>query len=179
MNQQSADLILRKRAAALAQEFNKETNVESVHVVEFMLSNERYGIDARSVREVHVFKELTPLPGAPDFILGIINVRGQVISVTDLKSILSLPEVEPTEHSKVIILANSQMEFGILADAVLGARSLPTSDIQPLPAIGSSKQNYFVGVSNEPTMILNANELLNDPALLVQQENEQEEGIRA
>ncbi len=88
--------------------------------MKFLLTHENYGIESVYVREVHPLKELTPLPCTPSFVLGIINVRGQILSVIDLKKFFDLPAQEPTSLNKVIIFHNNRIEFGILADAVIG-----------------------------------------------------------
>ncbi|MGA9131499.1 MAG: chemotaxis protein CheW, partial [Candidatus Sulfotelmatobacter sp.] len=84
--------ILKERAKALARESNESTRVrEILEVVTFMLGQEKYGIELRYVREVFPMNELTLLPGTPPFVLGIVNVRGQVLSVIDIRKLFDLP----------------------------------------------------------------------------------------
>jgi purine-binding chemotaxis protein CheW len=127
--------ILRARAKALAQEPKEEkVNKERIEVVEFLLAHENYGIESVYIREVHPLKELTPLPCTPPFVLGIINVRGQILSVIDLKTFFALPTQELTNLNKVIIVHNDKIEFGLLADAIVGVRWVLPQDIQPPPS---------------------------------------------
>ena len=77
--------ILKARARALARESGAGTVVQTIEVIEFLLAYERYAMELDHVREVFPLKEITPLPGTPPFVLGIINVRGQIVSVVDLK----------------------------------------------------------------------------------------------
>ena len=85
--------ILKARAVALAkQPEDNKVNDEYIEVVEFKLSHENYGIESSYVREVYPLKDYTTLPGTPPFVLGIMNVRGQIVSVINLKKLFNLPE---------------------------------------------------------------------------------------
>ena len=84
--------ILQERAKNLAREGPADQGArKQLDVVEFLLAYERYAIESHWVREVHPLKEITPLPGTPAFVLGIINVRGRIVSVVDLKAFFDLP----------------------------------------------------------------------------------------
>jgi len=90
--------ILKKRAQVLARAPKREDEAgECLEVVEFLLAYEQYGIESSYIREVYPLKDLTPLPCTPPFVLGIINVRGQILSVIDLKKIFDLPQKGLTE----------------------------------------------------------------------------------
>lgn len=115
--------ILESRARALAQVAADENDMETAEVVLFRLAHEIYGIETANVREVYPLKDLTPLPCVPDFVAGIVNVRGQVLSVIDLKRFFELPQQGMTDLNKVIVLADNVMEFGVLADAIIEARN--------------------------------------------------------
>jgi purine-binding chemotaxis protein CheW len=111
--------LLKKRAQALALQENDETGQqECIEIIVFRLAYETYGIETAFVREVYPLKDMTTLPGTPSFVMGIINVRGQIVSVVDLKKFFNLPEKGLGELNKVIIMCNERMEFGILADVV-------------------------------------------------------------
>ena len=166
--------ILEARARELAQEPGQErTGEETVEVVELLLAQEAYGIESSYVREVYPLKGLTPLPGTPPFVLGIINVRGQIVSVIDLRKFFELPEQEITESSKVIILRHEAMEFGILADAISGVRAIPLAEIQPpLPTLTGIRAEYLRGVTNERLVVLDAEKILTDRKIIVHEEVE-------
>ncbi|MDA8325786.1 MAG: chemotaxis protein CheW [Nitrospiraceae bacterium] len=83
--------ILRKRALALAKEPEAPDSGEHIDVLEFLLARERYAVESSYVREVWPLKDLTPVPCTPPFVLGIIGVRGRILSVLDLKKFLNLP----------------------------------------------------------------------------------------
>jgi purine-binding chemotaxis protein CheW len=167
------DRVLGERALKLAQPARtaEELKDDHVEVIEFLLGDERYAIDVGHVREVYPFKDPTPVPCTPDFILGIINVRGKVVSVTDLRRILDLPGKESTPESKVLILTNDDMEFGILADAVAGERKIPAADIRTVPAtLGGARERFIKGVTSERLVLLDGERLLSDESIVVHEE---------
>jgi purine-binding chemotaxis protein CheW len=166
--------ILRARAQALAREPEPEEAARgALEVVEFLLADETYGIESWYVREVYPLKEFTPLPCTPSFVLGIINIRGQILSIIDLKKFFDLPEKGLTDLNKVIIVHNETMAFGILADAIFGVRSIRLDDIQPsLPTLTGIRAAYLKGVTSERLAILDAAKLLADKTLIVLEEVE-------
>ncbi len=164
--------VLRARARALAQERGQTGPAAAlVEVVEFSLATETYGFEAAFVREVYPLKEYTPIPGVPPFVLGIVNVRGQILSIIDLKKFFDLPERGLGQLNKLIILRSEQMELGILADDILGARSIDLDALQSAPStVSGIGAQYLRGVTAERVIILDAQKLLNDDHIIVHQE---------
>ncbi|MBX9811300.1 MAG: chemotaxis protein CheW [Burkholderiales bacterium] len=164
--------VLRERAQVLAREpAQAEADGEHIEVVEFRLAHERYGVESRYVREVYPLENLTPLPCTPVFVLGIVNVRGEILSVIDIKKFFGLPEKGLTDLNKIIVLRSENMLFGILADAVAGVRRVPLSGIQPsLPTLTGIRAEYLKGVTPERTVILDAEKLLTDEKIVVQEQ---------
>lgn len=99
-----------------------------MEVVEFMLGTTAYAVPSASVIEVRALHSLTPLPCTPRFVSGIMSVQGRIIAVIDLKTYLDVPESGLTDLNKVIILRHQDMEFGVLADAIVGGRWLAAAD---------------------------------------------------
>lgn len=166
--------ILKARARELARGGEKEkTTRELIEIVEFVLAYEKYGIESSYVREIHTLRELTPVPCTPPFVRGIVNVRGQIVSVIDIKKFFDLPERGLTDLNKVIIIHDDTMEFGILADSILGVRMLPTEAIQaPLPTLTGIRSEYLRGVTKEPIVILDGAKILSAKSLVVHEEVE-------
>lgn len=166
--------ILKARAKALAQETQSEEAAEAyLEVVEFLLTYEKYAIESTYVRDVCPLKEITPVPCSPPFVLGIINVRGQILSVIDIKRFFDLPQKGLTNLNKVIILHSDEMEFGILADVILGTRSIPLKEIQPsLPTLTGIRSEYLRGVTSERLVVLDAAKILSDRKIIVHEEVE-------
>jgi purine-binding chemotaxis protein CheW len=165
--------ILKKRAEKLAQKEKIKAAGKCIEVVEFRLAEEQYAVECLYVREVYPLKQLTPIPGTPDFILGIVSVRGEIISVVDLKKFFEMPQKGLTDLTRVIILHHEDMEFGILAEEVMGTVSLPVRDIRPpLPTLTGIRAKYLKGVAKNRLIVLDAVKLLTDKKMIVHQEVE-------
>ncbi len=163
--------VLRDRAKALAREAEKEGPEEYVEVLEFLLAYERYGIEPVHIREVCVLKDITPLPGTPPFVSGIMNLRGKALSVLNLKKFFDLPEKGLGDFNKVIVLSSAGMEFGVLADAILGIRRIRTGDLQPaLPTLTGIREDYLKGVTGDRLVVLDGGKVLADKRILVHEE---------
>lgn len=163
--------ILKARAKALSVEKREESfSEEFLEIIGFRLSTETYGIETAFVREVYPLKDFTILPGVPAFVVGIIAVRGQIISVIDLKKFFNLPGKGLGELNKVIIIKNDRMEFGILADVILGTQLIPVAAIQTsLPKISGIGGEYLKGVTIEHLIVLDAKRILEDEKIIVNQ----------
>ena len=166
--------ILKARAKALARELKTDGKEQGlVEIIEFVVASEKYGVESSYVREVYPLKELTPLPGVPAFILGVINVRGQIVSVVDPKRFFGLPEKGLTDLNKVILMSDGRMEFGLLADAVLGLRHIPLNELQTsLPTLTGLRAELLKGVTSERLVVLDAARLLSDQSLVVRHKSE-------
>jgi purine-binding chemotaxis protein CheW len=106
----------------------------------------------------------------PPFVLGIVNVRGQIMSVIDLKKFFNLPAKGLGQLNKLIVLRGEQMELGILADDILGARSIDLGALQPAPStVTGIGAQYLRGVTAERVIVLNADKLLKDDQIIVNQ----------
>jgi purine-binding chemotaxis protein CheW len=139
--------VLRARARELAREIQTaEAPGESVEVIEFVLAGEHYAIESRYIREICPLQDLTPVPCAPAFVMGLILIRGEIVSVIDIRKVFELPEKGLTDLNKVLILQTPYMEFGILADAVVGMRSISPEDlVTSLPALTGIRTEYLKG----------------------------------
>ena len=103
--------------------------------------------------------------------LGIVNVRGEILSVIDLKKFFDLPETGLTDLNKVIVLESADMVLGIVADAINGVRRILRADIQSsLPTLTGIREDYLLGVTAERVVILDAEKILTDEKLIVQEE---------
>ncbi len=164
--------ILKERALKLAHAPEADDRSQQfLEVIEFLLAHERYAVEVAYVREVYPLKDLTSVPCAPSFVLGIINIRGQIVSVTDIKQFFDLPKKEITDQAKVLILENQKMELGILADAVVGERKIPVADIQSdMPSFIGAREQYVRGVTKDRLVVMNVDKFLSDDAIIVHQE---------
>jgi purine-binding chemotaxis protein CheW len=166
--------ILRARAKSLAQEPERKGEAEEyIEVLAFLLAHETYAIETVSIREVYPLTELTPLPCTPDYIFGIINIRGQILTIIDMKKFFDLPEKGITNLNRVIVVRKDAMEVGILADEIIGIRNIPASGIHPpLPAMTGIQAGYLSGVTGEGLILLDMERFLTDKQLIVHEEVE-------
>lgn len=168
---EAAREILRARAGELAHPRVEDAAGATLEVLEFLVSHETYAVEIRWVTETYPLRELTPLPGTPPFVLGIINVRGRILSVIDLRVFFDLPLKGLTNRNNVIILQSAGMEFGILADEIVGTRSLPLAELQPpLATLTGIREEYLKGVTRRHTALLDGEKLLSDGKIVVHDE---------
>jgi purine-binding chemotaxis protein CheW len=163
--------LLRERAKALARVPERlDMAGERIDVVEFRLADERYAFEPRFIREICPLKELTPLPCTPPFVLGIVNLRGQILSVIDLGRFFGLPAKSITELNRVIILKSGDMEFGIRTDEILGMKAIPRRDIQPPPFQTGIPTHFIMGMAPDGLIVLNGEKILADRGIVVEEE---------
>lgn len=161
--------LLRERARLLAREIQPEKSAElEIELVTFKLAQENYAVESSYVREVYPLKFMTPLPGAPSFVLGLTNLRGEILSIVDLHTFFELPNQGLTDRSRVIVLRSPAMEFGVLADSVTGTLRIAATDLQPaLPTLTGIREEYLKGVTGARLIVLDAARLLASPSIVV------------
>ncbi len=141
-------------------------NDEVLQWVTYRLGEETYGINVMQVQEVLRHTEIAPVPGAPDYVLGIINLRGNVVTVIDTRSRFGLPPADVTDNSRIVIIESEQQVVGILVDSVAEVVYLRTSEIDSAPNVGTEESAKFIqGVSNrdgELLILVDLNKLLSD-----------------
>jgi purine-binding chemotaxis protein CheW len=166
--------ILEARARALAAPLAAHDDGDTIEVVEFVLSRERYAFEATWVRGVHPLRQLTVLPCTPPHVLGIVNVRGRIVAVIDIRLFFGLPKRGLADLDKVVVLGDAgggAMEFGVLADAVPGARHVRRDALQAaVPTFTGIRQAYLLGVTKDGLIVLDAPRLLHDEALAVNEQ---------
>jgi purine-binding chemotaxis protein CheW len=163
--------ILRQRARELAVEPAAEGTGDRIEIVEFLLATEHYGIETAFVREVCALKDLTPVPCTPAHVLGILNVRGRILSVIDLKKFFDLPERGLSDLNKVLVLESGAMAFGILADRIRGIRRLPAGSLQRnMPTLRDIRAVYLKGIAEDRTIVLDGQEILSSDRMVVNEE---------
>jgi len=139
---------------------------ETTQWVKFSLGGESYGIRVLKVQEIQRYSEISPIPGAPSYVLGIINLRGSVISVLNTREKFGLPDYEITDDSRIVILEVGKQIIGILVDSVAEVITLQASDVDVAPNVGNDEVAKFIdGVSNkggELLILLDAEKILNE-----------------
>ena len=117
---------------------------------------------------MQTLKEVVPIPCTPQFVLGVINIRGQILSVVDLRMFFGIPLQDITGQAKVLVLANGSFEVGILGDDILGVQTVYSADLHAsLPDLPGIPERFLEGVTPSRLIVLNARKILADPSLVV------------
>ncbi len=139
---------------------------EVLQWVTYRLDEETYGINVMQVQEVLRYTEIAPVPGAPDYVLGIINLRGNVVTVIDTRSRFGLPPTDISDNTRIVIIESDEQVVGILVDSVAEVVYLRSSEIESAPNVGTEESAKFIqGVSNREghlLILVDLNKLLNE-----------------
>ncbi len=134
--------------------------------VTFRLESETYGINVMQVQEVLRVSEIAPVPGAADYVIGIINLRGNVVTVVDTRRRFGMVEKEVDDLSRIIIIETEEQVVGILVDSVAEVVEIPASEIETAPNVGTEESaKYILGVTsreNELLILVDLNKFLSE-----------------
>ncbi len=134
--------------------------------VTFRLADETYGINVMQVQEVLRYTEIAPVPGAPSYVLGIINLRGNVVTVIDTRQRFGLSYADTTDSTRIVIIEVEKQVVGILVDSVSEVVYLRQSEIETTPNVGNEESAKFIqGVCNKNDQLLilvELNKLMSD-----------------
>jgi len=161
--------VLRERARALAVG-SAETleQPDRLEVLRFDLASEKYAVELAWIGEVRPLTGFTVMPCVPRYVRGIINVRGRIVSIIDLKFFFDLPETGLTGSSKLIILRSPEMELGLLVDEVLGIAGIPAASLQTsLPTLSQVRAEYLKGVTPDGVVVLDSAKILAAGSIVV------------
>ncbi|MGH9179428.1 MAG: chemotaxis protein CheW [Acidimicrobiales bacterium] len=158
--------ILDERARALARPARSEQIGELVAVVAFVIGGVRHAFEARFVREVLLGPDVSTVPSAPPAVIGVTNVRGEILAVADISALLGV--AAPPARGPVVVLDGPAPSLGVLVDQVHDFVNLPAESISPLPGNGGPGEragaSLVLGASSD-AVILSADAVLRDPRL--------------
>jgi purine-binding chemotaxis protein CheW len=141
---------------------------EKRQFISFTLGREEYGVDIMSIREIKAWTPATPLPEAPAHVRGVIDLRGTIVPIVDLRARFHSGTTEPTPTHVIIVVAIGELMVGLLADAVADIVTVASEDIQPVPDIDhSTRQFYLAGlvtVEGRMVVLLDLDRLLESDA---------------
>jgi len=159
--EESAQRRLEQRARQYASLLpDEEVATDVYHMLAFRLGDEHYAIDVIRVQAVRPLDQVTPVPATPSFYKGVVNVRGQIISVIDLRIFFDM-NVQDTPQELIIVRVN-QLEIGLLADQVLDVETIPATSIEPV-----EDMKYAIGMTHERMTLLDVAALFDDERLVV------------
>lgn len=136
-------------------EVKTKENDQVLQWVTFQLENETYGVDVMVVKEVLKFQDIAPVPGAPGYVMGIINIRGTVISVINTRCRFGLPDREQDDNTRIVIIEIGQHIIGIVVDSVAEVVYLKRSEIETPPQVNKDDSARFIqGVCHRDNQLL-------------------------
>ena len=131
---------------------NEETNAmeEGIQVVAFKLRDEEYGLSILNVQEIRNLTDITRVPFSADFIKGVINLRGSVLPVIDLKQRLGLEQMPYTEKTRIVTVTVDDLHVGMLVDAVTEVINIDEKPVDPKKSVMGGKENgkFISGIGN-------------------------------
>jgi len=143
----------------------------------FWLNGQEYGLDLLRVREIRGYTAITPIPNMPAHIKGVLNLRGTVLPVIDLRLKFSMPEKPYTKFTVIIIAKSGEKNIGLVVDSVSDVLSIPTQQINPAPDFGSSvDRNFILGLlkaSDRLSILLDLDKLLSESEVTVSSDDQQ------
>lgn len=138
------------------QEADSKVDGETLHhLVTFKLGKEEYGVDINSVQEIIRATDITPVPGAPSHIRGVINLRGKIIPVVDLRQRFSLPAIEASDEQRIVVVELAEKRLGMLVDNVSQVIKISSAIIEEMPEEATSvEEDYIRGVGKLDTRLI-------------------------
>lgn len=153
---------------------------EELKVIVFSLGDEEYGVEVDQVQTIERMVPLTRVPKTPPFIKGVMNLRGNVVPVIDMRERFSLPEAEYTENTRIIIVSVKDMQVGLTVDSASDVIDVNENEIEDPPeVVGGIKAKYLRGVAkiedNRLLVLLNLEEVLNKKEIVQLEEFEEQQ----
>ncbi|MPM37449.1 hypothetical protein SDC9_84066 [bioreactor metagenome] len=164
--------IFRERAKKLAAPgAARDSGGESLELLEFLIGKERYAVETVFVGEVFPPGDITPVPCTPPFVAGVVNLRGRIVPVVDLKVFFGIRSVGEKRRSRIVLLQSGGAEIGLLTDGVQGIEITGREAVRPpLSAQGGLPGAYMTGIAGNDLAVLDGDRILRDIALTVDEE---------
>ena len=145
----------------------KKAMMEDVQVAAFKLLKEEYGVNILNVQEIKVLTDITRVPFAPDYIKGVINLRGSVLPVIDLKRRIGFEDAPYTDATRIIIMKIGEFSIGMIVDAVTEVLTISGRDINAAKDVSDNTSNRFVSsignIDARLIIMLNLDEIVDLP----------------
>jgi purine-binding chemotaxis protein CheW len=162
--------ILRERAKSLLQSGDPESALDNAGLAVISLNGDYFGVPLETIREFAEMRGLTPVPCCPPHILGNMNLRGEVVTIIDIRAALEMQSSQEAERGCVMVVQSGDITAGIQVDDALEAVYLKTADIAPLPASANGGKQYIAGSArygSEALNIIDVRLMLADPRWIV------------
>src|SRR5471030_2545971 len=133
--------------AALVDNVKTQLSGQTLQVVTFALGSEEYGVDIAQVQEINRMVTITHVPRAPKFMEGVINLRGQLIPIIDLRTRFGMPRAEHTKHTRIVVTEIGAKKVGMVVDSVSEVLRIPVEQVEDAPEmIAQVETEYIQGV---------------------------------
>jgi len=155
-------------AIAKEKEVDSQSNVDidGGKFLTFFLGEEEYAIEILKVQEIIGLMTITPVPKMPDYIRGVLNLRGKIVPVMNLRTRFGLEEIEDTDETCIIVIQNKEYLMGVLVDKVSEVVDIATAQIEDVPSVGTGEQSeYLAGIGkaeDSVKMLLEVDKVLFD-----------------
>ncbi|WP_294290761.1 chemotaxis protein CheW [uncultured Sphingomonas sp.] len=141
----------------------------SRQLITFELGDQALGVDIMAIREIRAWSPATPLPNVPSYVRGVVNLRGVVLPVLDLRARLGWGTTEPTARHVIVVVRIGEQLQGIIVDAVNDIVSVPAEQMQPLPDTGDAESARFLDgvatIDDRMILVLALDRLIDQPNL--------------
>ena len=139
----------------------------------FLLDEDKYGIEILKVREIIAMVDITPIPNVPDFVQGVINLRGRIIPILDLRIKLGFTAIEYIDHTCIIIVEYNNTNIGIVVDHVSEVIDLKGADLEMAPLVGVKLKGEFIlvlgKIDNKIVTILNVDKIISSEEFVLEE----------
>ncbi|MGE4557805.1 MAG: chemotaxis protein CheW [Desulfovibrionaceae bacterium] len=146
------------------EEAQKRQDSDLIQLVTFSIGDEEFGVDILRVQEIIRMMEITKVPRAPEFVEGVINLRGKVIPIVDLRKRFGLEPHEHDKHTRIIVIEIINMIVGFVVDAVSEVLRIPANTVEPPPAVVSGLESEYISgvgkLADRLLILLDLNRLL-------------------
>jgi len=159
--------ILHNRAVELSNSEKEIKHKEEIEIIYFYLGEEKFGLQTKYTLETLKLEKFTELPSAPDLLLGIFSLRGNLISILDFKILFGI-QASKSDKTNVIVIGEGDFKFGILVDIIDGVSTIDSDLLtSKVSTIKGAKEKYLLGVTSEGITILDGQKILKDQSLII------------
>lgn len=157
------------------------TNAISQYLT-FVLGAEQYGVEILKVQEIRGYSAVTPIPNTPAHIKGVINLRGTVVPVVDLRTKFSMGSTEYNKFTVIIVVTVGRKVIGLVVDAVSDVLDIPAAEMRIAPDLGTGVDTRFISgmatIGERMTVLLDINRLLSEDEVVAMESQDLEEKLR-
>jgi purine-binding chemotaxis protein CheW len=171
VSQEHLTAVWAQRARVLAQPITRQTAGQTLSLLAFLIAGQRYAVEVSYVREIYPMGQITAVPRAPGFVVGLFSARGRLISVIDLHAFLGLLKTNHNSESKLIVVATPELEIALMADQVSDVTTVYEEELESVTSAHMANLAEFIqGIAPGAIAVLDLPALLSSKRLIVYEE---------